>query len=121
VDFALRYSPFNRRLLGVLGASPRHAHIELDERELRVRLGPWFRTTVPRQAIVGARPDRAPVRGWGAHGWRGTWLVNGSSQGLVRIDVEPQQRSWVCGVPVSLRALRLSVEEPDALIAALGS
>jgi hypothetical protein len=120
VRFAIRYSRFNRVLLGVLGAGPRHARVDLDDDALRVRLGPWFRATVPRAAIAGAQPDRAPVRGWGAHGWRGTWLVNGSSQGLVRVDVEPRQRAFVCGVPVSLGVLRVSVEEPDALVAALG-
>jgi hypothetical protein len=119
VDFALSYSGFNRGLLGVLGAGPRHSGVELDTRTLRVRLGPWFRASVDRDAIAGVRPDSAPVRGWGAHGWRGTWLVNGSSHGIVRIDLDPAQRAWVVGVPVSLRALRVSVEDPDALIAAL--
>ena len=119
VDFALSYSGFNRRLLGLLGAGPRHAGVELDERTLRVRLGPWFRASVDRDAIVGVSPDRAPVRGWGAHGWRGTWLVNGSSHGIVRIDLDPPPRAWVVGFPVSLRTLRVGVEDPDALIAAL--
>ena len=53
------------------------------------------------------------------HGWNGRWLVNGSSHGIVRIDLDPAQRAWVVGLPVSLRTLRVSVEDPDALIAAL--
>jgi hypothetical protein len=53
------------------------------------------------------------------HGWNGRWLVNGSSHGIVRVDFDPGQRAWVCGVPVHLRTLWLGLEDPDALPAGL--
>ncbi len=55
----------------------------------------------------------------GAHGWRGRWLVNGAGDGLVVIDISPPARARVTGVPVRLRELTVSVEDPDALAAEL--
>ena len=55
---------------------------------------------------------------WGAHGWRGRWLVNGSSKGIVELTIDPRVRAYVMGVPVKLRTLWVSVTDPDALIAA---
>ena len=37
----------------------------------------------------------------------------------VTIDIDPVVRAFVCGLPVRLRQLRVSVETPDELIAAL--
>lgn len=107
-------------LLWVLGAGPAHSSITLDEECLRVRMSWLFRAQVPRSSIAGAKPFAGMVGGWGAHGWRGTWLVNGSSEGIVSIDIDPPGRyARVMGVPVKLRVLRISVESPDDLIAAL--
>ena len=48
-----------------------------------------------------SRPSDGRVWGWGAHGWRGTWLVNGSSSGLVRDRARPCRprpaRPWIAG------------------------
>ena len=79
-----------------------------------------FSADVPRSAIADARrwEGRRPLS-IGVHGWRGRWLVNGSRQGLVVIDVDPPHRARVAGVPVSLRELIVSVEHPDDLVAAL--
>jgi hypothetical protein len=60
------------------------------------------------------------VGGIGVHGWRGAWLVNGAASGLVSITVDPPVRAWAVGVPVRLRQLTVSLEDPDAFRAALG-
>jgi hypothetical protein len=57
----------------------------------------------------------------GVHGWAGRWLVNGSGDGILSIDLEPRQRAYVMAVPVSLRQLQVSVDDPPALAAALSS
>ena len=106
-------------LLAVLGAGPAHSSITLDEEFLRVRMSWMFRAEVPRSSITGAKPFKGIVGGWGAHGWRGVWLVNGSSKGIVSIDIDPPARARTMGVPVKLRVLQVSVESPDELIAAL--
>ncbi len=106
-------------LLSVLGAGPSVTSITLDEQFLRVRMSWFFRADVPRNAIRGVKPFTGVVGGWGAHGWRGAWLVNGSSKGIVSIDVHPVARARVMGVPVKLRVLQVSVESPGELVAAL--
>jgi hypothetical protein len=55
----------------------------------------------------------------GVHGIAGRWLVNGSGQGLLTIDLMPNQRAYVIGFPVRLRRLLVSVADPVALVEAL--
>jgi hypothetical protein len=47
------------------------------------------------------------------------WLVNESGEGILTIDLEPVQRSYVMGFPVRLRQLMVSVADPAALAIAL--
>jgi hypothetical protein len=117
--FPIRFTGLNRAMV-VLGAIPEHCRVEVDEGELRVRMSWFFSLDVPRANVQSATPDDGRVWGWGAHGWRGTWLVNGSSSGLVRIELDPPGRGRVVGVGTEVRVLRVSVEDPDGLIAALG-
>ncbi len=60
-----------------------------------------------------------PVWAWGAHGWRGRWLVNGSARGLVRLTIQPAGGGRCLMFPIALRQLTLSLEEPEQFIAAL--
>ena len=71
---------------------------------------------------------RFPIRFTGAnhamrildvHGWRGKWLVNGSSSGLVRIDLEPPAHARTGPVPITVRELTVSVDDREELVAAL--
>ena len=48
---------------------------------------------IPRDHIASFSPGRGMVLGWGVHGWRGRWLVNGSSKGLVRLEIDPAVRA----------------------------
>jgi len=45
--------------------------------------------------------------------------VNGSSAGIVRVELEPGVRAWVMGVPVRLTTLRISLNTPDELMSLL--
>jgi hypothetical protein len=116
--FPIRYGAL-RPLLSVLGMGPGLSHLELDENELRVRMGWAFRAHVPRASITGARAVSGLVGGIGVHGWRGRWLVNGSMAGIVGIDIDPARRAVATGIPVHLRYLAVSVEDPDGFLAAL--
>ena len=101
-----------------LGAIPESSrYVELDDDALVVRLGWGFRLTVSRPSVVAALPDHGRIGGIGAHGWRGTWLVNTTSKGLVRLELDPPGRATVCGVPVRVRVLRVSLADPDAFLA----
>jgi hypothetical protein len=124
MDFAMRYSPFMRVLLALLLAGPRHTRIHLDDRELELRMGVggWcFATRVPRSSVrsVEVRTERLRGWGWGAHGWRGRWLVNGSMRGLVDVAIDPPVRARCLGWPIRLRLLIVSLEEPARFVEAL--
>lgn len=118
--FAIRYGAL-RALLSALGLGPRHSGLALDRERLRVRMGWAFSATVARSQVRSARPSEGLVGGIGVHGWGGRWLVNGAASGLVTLEIEPPARAWVTGVPVKLRSLRVSVEDPDALLRALAA
>jgi len=105
-----------------LGAIPESSrYVELDDEVLEVRLGWAFRLTVARETVVAALPDRGRIGGIGAHGWAGTWLVNTTSKGLVRLELDPPGRATVGGVPVTVRVLRVSLAEPEAFLATVRS
>ncbi|MBI5090493.1 MAG: hypothetical protein HZB15_16995 [Actinobacteria bacterium] len=107
--------------MALIGITRRGSYVRIDGRALVVRMSWAFRARVPLGSVTGAAPDTRRVWGWGAHGWRGEWLINGSSSRIVRVDIDPPVRAWLLIVtPVRLRTLRVSVERPDELIAALG-
>jgi hypothetical protein len=117
--FPIRFTGANRAMV-LLGIVPSHCAVELDERELRVHMSWAFYLRAPRTSVQRAAPDSGPVYGWGVHGWGGRWLVNGSSSGLVRIELAPRAHAWLMEVfPLRVDRLRVSVEDPDALVAAL--
>ncbi|HEY3238101.1 MAG TPA: hypothetical protein VGL92_00960 [Acidimicrobiia bacterium] len=118
--FPIRYSGLNATLFPVLGLPRSGSYLELDDDSVRVRLGWGFSARIPRRTITGA--SRAPdINGItaGAHGWRGRWLVNGSRQGIIRLEVDPPTRAWTLGIPIRLRQLAVSLEDPEGFLAAL--
>lgn len=118
-SFAFRYDRWCGWLLGVLASGRRLSRVTVTDSDLDVKLGISFRAVIPRTSIVSAHPWTDRVWGWGAHGWRGRWLVNGSSQGIVVLHIEPSTKGRVLGFPVTLRELALSLEDPDGLVTAL--
>lgn len=119
--FDISFGRFNRALFPLLAMGSSRSFVELDDSTLHVQLGVGFRARVPRSAIVSAEPYRGRVWGWGAHGWRGMWLVNGSSKGIVRLRFDPVQRARVVGFPVKLRELQVSLDEPERFLAELAA
>ena len=118
-SFAFSYGRFNLVLMTVLGLGPSRSRFIVGEATVAVHFGWGFWATIDRSAIVGVEPYDGRVYGWGAHGWAGRWLVNGSSKGILRLTIEPRGRGRVMGVPVTLRELRVSLEDPDAVAALL--
>ena len=116
--FPLRCSPLNKALLTALGMGPRSSLVEVDA-AARVQMGWGFSASIPRASVVGVRRDPSRPLNVGVHGWHGRWLVSGAREGIVKVAIEPSARASVCGVPVSLRELRVSLEEPEELIASL--
>jgi len=103
-----------------------------------------FDIRVPLASITDARrlPDGSSGISIGVHGGRGKWLVNEARSGLVRLAINPPVRAELrvsLGLPAEalgrtpfwlkpimrdrrprVRELILSVDDPDALLAALG-
>ena len=115
--FSIRFSDA-ARWMGVVGMTPSRCYVDVDDLHLRVRMGIWFELDAERGAVRTAELDHARVLGWGVHGWRGRWLVNGASTGMVRLTLEPPVRARMGPVPLRVRVLRVSVDAPDGLVAA---
>ena len=116
--FPIRFTGANQ-MMGVVGMTPSRCYVDVDDSHVRVRMGMWFELDTDRSVVRSAEPDHERVLGWGVHGWRDRWLVNGSSSGIVRLTLEPSARAWMGPVPLRVRVLRVSVEDPDGLVAAL--
>lgn len=105
--------------MAVLGLAPRWCFVDVTATTVRARMSWGFQASIDRAAITSVRDDTDRVLGWGAHGWRGVWLLNGSSSGIVRIEIEPPARARVLGFPIRLRALRVALEDPAGFRAAV--
>jgi hypothetical protein len=120
--FGLSFNTFMRMVMTPILAGPRHCRVVLtaDRLDVKMGLGAWaFSAAVPRSSIIGVKRVTGPVLGWGAHGWRGHWLINGSSRGLVRVTIDPAGRGRCLVAPIKVKQLTLSLEEPDQFVAAL--
>lgn len=116
--FPILFTGLNKAM-SLLALAPRWCWVDVDAERLTVHMSWAFRSTIDRAAIAEVKPFDGRIFGWGVHGFRGRWLVNGSSKGLVRITIEPAQRARVLGVPIQLRELMVSIEDRDEFIAAL--
>lgn len=112
----LRYNRFNACLLGLFGMGRRFSSIVMHADSIEVKMGWAFRAEIPRANITSTSPRSDRVWGWGVHGWRGRWLVNGSSEGLVTLDIAPPVPARVCFVPCRLRQLTVSLVDPEVLL-----
>jgi len=113
--YPITFDRWYRVLSSVLGLPPSTAYVEIDGEDVEVRMGVAFRTRFKRSDVASAAPvDMRPISR-GVHGFFGKWLVNGAGRGILRIELNPQQRAHVMRIPVRLRELLVSVSDPDAL------
>ena len=118
--FPIRFNGAARVLLGAISIRPSGSYVDVDAEQVRVRMGWGFRARFARSSLVRCSAGvSGSVLGLGIHGFAGRWLVNGSLDGLVTLQLSPVQRAYVLGVPVRLRELQLSLEQPEALLALL--
>jgi len=121
MTFAIAYNDAFRWLATITGMGPGLSGVEVTDTHVEVRMGWAFRARIPRNAIRSVQqPATIPfLFGMGVHGWGGTWAVNGSGRGGVKLTIEPPARTRVCFVPVRVKTLMLSLEEPEAFAATL--
>lgn len=117
--FPIEFDRWYVSLSTALLLPPSGSYVEIDDDQVQVRMGWAFRSRFPRSAVVStAALDPRPLSR-GVHGFAGRWLVNGSADGILTIDLSPPQRAHVMGIPVRLRQLMVSVEDPAELARAL--
>ena len=117
--FPIRFDRWYEALSRALFISPSDSYVAIDGGLVTVRMAWAFEASFLCSGVASTAPfDRRPVSR-GVHGWRGRWLVNGSGEGILRIDLSPGQRARVLGVPVELRELLVSVDDPARLASAL--
>jgi hypothetical protein len=115
----IRFDPAYAVLSRCFFLSPSDSYVEIGPDSVRVRMAWAFRAELPRSSIAStSRLDERPLSR-GVHGFAGRWLVNGSGDGILVIDLLPAQRAFVMGFPVQLKRLMISVDDPSALAAEL--
>ena len=117
--FVIAYGTTMRALGGVLGLGPSTAWVDIDATSVEVRMGWAFRAKFPRAAVKRTTVSDRRFVSLGVHGRGGRWLVNGTMEGLLRIDLDPEQRARVLGREVRLNTLDISFERPAEVLHAL--
>jgi hypothetical protein len=111
----IRFDPWYRILSIAVLLRPRDSYLEVGSNQVKVRMGWAFETTFPRDSVISAAPlDTAPLSR-GVHGFAGSWLVNGAGDRVLALDLKPAGSARVMGIPVKLRRLMVSVDEPARL------
>lgn len=118
--FPIRFG-YLRSLFSLLGCGPSRSEVVLEHGELLVRMGWMFSMRMPVDSVRRAKHGEA--RWWlgiGVHGLFGLWQINGALGSVVTLELEPPVRAKLLSVvPVKVRRLHVSVEDPDAVIAAV--
>lgn len=119
--FPIRFDSWYRLLSSSLFILPSDSFVEVDGTQVTVRMGWSFSAVFPRAAVSKTSRLHDTPMSRGVHGFRGRWLVNGSGDNILVVDLDPVQRARVLGVPVRLRQLMVSVDAPDGLAERLKS
>jgi hypothetical protein len=119
-QFDILYTGINRPILSVVGLGPRFSGVTVTDTEVQIRMGWGFNGVFPRDHITSAaKAVKPPIFGWGVHGWRGRWVVNGSDAGMVRLTIDPPVHVRTLVFAIRPHELFISLDDPDGFLAAL--
>ena len=104
-------------LLTLLGLGRRFSSIERSGDQLHVKMGWGFRAKFPVASLRSVTPYTGVAMGIGVHGFGGNYLVNGKASGIVTLEIQPTAKALLLGIPVKLRKLSVSLDEPEQFIA----
>jgi hypothetical protein len=113
--FPIRFDAWYRALSTALFLRPASSYVDVSDAAVHVQMGWAFSASFARSAVVATERLAAAPLSLGVHGFGGRWLVNGASDRILAIDLEPVQSARVLGIPVRLRQLLVSVDDPAAL------
>ncbi len=117
--FPIRFDLWFAILSSLLLLPPADSYVEVDRTWVRVRMSWAFRANFPRSAIASVALGREVPLSRGVHGFAGRWLVNGSGEGIVSIDLNPSGLGYLLGFPVGLKQILISIDNPADFIASL--
>jgi hypothetical protein len=115
----IRFERWYSALSSALFLRPSESYVEIDGDEVSVKMGWAFRAKFRRDAVRATRKLESSPISRGVHGFGGRWLVNGSGDGILVLELAPQSTARVMGIPVRLHELMVSVNDPDGLAAQL--
>jgi hypothetical protein len=93
--------------------------VQVGPDQVRVQMGD-FKLAVPRGSIRSVSRSQADVgKTIGVHHRSGRWLVNGSSDGLAELTIEPPVYRTEMFIRWKVKSLTLSLADPEGFIAAL--
>ena len=120
--FPIKYSRLSRWFMTPLLLGARHGTIQLTADTLVVRMGWAFRAEIPRSSIRRAARQREVRWAIGVHSDLSftSWLVNGSRQGVVFLDLDPPAKGRSGPFPITIRRLGLGLDDPDGFLRAVG-
>jgi hypothetical protein len=107
----------------MLGGGPAGGRVEVDADQIRLRMAD-FKVDVPRGSVRRAARSAHQTRGTiGVHAKGGSWLANGSADGLVAIEIDPPCRTER-GLSTLFRRMKVteltvSLIDPEGFIAAV--
>ena len=124
--FAISYDgmdPISTWADTLMGGGPAGGRIEVDASQLRLRMAD-FKVDVPRASVRRVVRSSHLTRGTiGVHSRGGSWLANGSANGLVEIEIDPPCHTERCLSSFFRQArvseLIVSLVDPDGFIAAV--
>lgn len=118
--FEIAYTGINAPLMKMLGMGGGHVIVTPDD--LIIKMGWGFSGIIPRSRITAAAEATKPRGfGWGVHGRNGRWVVNGSDDGIVRIDIDPATTVRTMIFPINPHELYISLVNPKGFLAALAA
>mgnify|MGYP000079456424 CR=1 FL=1 len=118
--YQIAISPVWAPFMLFIGATRANSYAEIDGDEVRLRMGPGFNQTISRANIIAAAPiswsifDGVGVRAGG----RIVGLI-GALGGVVELQTRESVTLRFAGFPWTVRRIAISMEDPDAFIAAV--
>jgi hypothetical protein len=106
----------------IIGLGERWSFIDVGPDGLKVMMGWAFRMRAPLSSISSADKLTKPIPwkfGIGVHWWFGEWAVNAARSPHVVIVFNQPQRGYTLGIPIRVKTLHLSPEDPNGFITAL--
>ena len=106
-------------LLIATGMPQSTAYLDIGDTTLDVRMGWSFKASIPLASITTVEALDRKAISIGVHGWNGRWLVNGRSDQLVQITIDPAVKAKAVLYPIKLRELTVSVDNRDEFVRVL--